>query len=416
MTDVRQASVVTVPDPARAYGFEDLGAEALDRFGYRQQEHLLSGTACGEPFSTRLLVRSPRDPSRASGVTVVEPMHLEGGRPVWSTIHGHLMRSGHAWMEIACQHGPAERMAAAMPERYAAITLMPGDPAQSPVVLGDASIADRDSFIASWWWASPQLLHVCGAALTALRGGAIIDPGPDVVVLAGISQTGGIVRRFARALADGLMPAGTAPDALLACNSGGNEPMASPVPSIELLAEADLESVRAAGGLPGQGRGLLHRQPDSDAFRLYEVAGMAHMDSRTSRRPPPAGKRWSRFPHAEVMAAVLEQLIAWVDRGLPPNSGLTLALEPGSERVARDSYGHAVGGVRTVATDVPRARLEPLGDGGRAFPLGCESPMDAGELIAGYGSEERWSRAAAQRAIELVQARWLRPEDVNTWR
>ena len=192
--------------------------------------------------------------------------------------------------------------------------------------------------------------------------------------------------------------------------------MATAVPGVELIAEADLEYLRAAAGLPGQGRGLRHRQPDSETFRLYEVAGMSHMDSRRTGREPPAGKRWSRFPHAEVLAAVLEQLVAWIDRGVTPPRGARLAVEPDTEELVRDECGHAIGGVRTVATDVPRAFLEPLGDGGRAFPFGCEAPMTETELSKRYGSCDAWARLASRRAAELVAEGWLRPEDDDSWR
>lgn len=411
----RLIAVVPIPDPASAYGARDPGTEACERFGYLTEEYLISGDAAGAPFTTRLLVRRPSDPDEASGIAVVEPMHMESSRPIWSTIHGQLMRAGHTWTEVACQYGPATtRLVPFDQERYAAVQLATGDASDSPVPPGADPRADRDTFIAWWWWASPQLVAIVGHAIATLRAGAIPGVAPRRVVLTGISQTGGVVRRVAGAAAEDQLPPDATPDGLLANNSGG-DPMATAIPGIELLAEADLESVRAGAGLTGQGRGLRHRQPDSETFRLYEVGGMAHADSRRipANRQPPEGKRWSQFPHGEVIAAALDALVGWIDRGVAPPDGRVLETEPGSERILRDELGHPLGGVRTIATDLPRARLEPLGDGGRAFPFGCETPLTRAEFAQRYGSEQEWRERAATRAAELVSEGWLLPNDAR---
>lgn len=403
-----QLALDTLRDPARAYGASDAGADELQRRGYVAEEHLISGQAAGAPFTTRVLVRRPADPAAASGILVIEPMHMESSRPVWATIHGHLLRRGHSWMEVACQYVPAtEQLIASDRGRYAAVHLATGDPADSPISAGADPRADRETFIASWWWASPQLTEILGSAVAAARQGRIPGLDAESVVLAGISQTGGIVRRVAAAAHRGELTEAAIPDGLLAANSGGATPMASSVPAIELLAEADLEWVRAAAGLPGQGRGLLHRQLDSATFRLYEVAGMSHVDSARVRRHAPEGKRWSRFPHAAVFAAVFENLIAWLRDGCEPPPGRVIDVEPGSEQLRRDELGHALGGVRSVATDLPRARLEPIGDCGRVFPFGCETPLTPRELAERYGSDDDWRERARARAAELVAERFL---------
>lgn len=44
---------------------------------YVVKEYFVSGTANGDPYTTRILVRQPEDPSRFSGIVVAEPMHGE---------------------------------------------------------------------------------------------------------------------------------------------------------------------------------------------------------------------------------------------------------------------------------------------------------------------------------------------------
>ena len=45
---------------------------------YASTEYFVSGTASGKPYTTRILVRRPEDPSRFSGIVVAEPMHASG--------------------------------------------------------------------------------------------------------------------------------------------------------------------------------------------------------------------------------------------------------------------------------------------------------------------------------------------------
>ncbi len=83
--------------------------------------------------------------------------------------------------------------------------------------------------------------------------------------------------------------------------------------------------------------GPVYRKPDSDVYRLWEVAGTSHSDwqgQEISRRPlllrdlgipvshecvnEPAR---SRVPFFHVMAAALDHMVAWLRDGTPPPSG-----------------------------------------------------------------------------------------------
>src|SRR5687767_6942755 len=45
---------------------------------YVVTEYFVSGTASGQPYTTRILVRRPEDAARFSGVVVAENMHASG--------------------------------------------------------------------------------------------------------------------------------------------------------------------------------------------------------------------------------------------------------------------------------------------------------------------------------------------------
>ncbi|WP_138444303.1 alpha/beta hydrolase domain-containing protein [Sinomonas susongensis] len=407
-----------LPRPDGAFGAHDVGSELLERYGYRTSEVLLRGRALGEPFTTRVLLRRPASGDSASGTVILEPMHFAGGRPVWNAAHEYILRSGHAWAEVACQTTPALKYLKAFdPGRYAAVQLS-GRTATALPTDGEGSPRERsDAFARTWWETSPQTTAILQITVAALRSGAV-DAGPvRTVVVAGSSQTGGVVRRLGQRLSEGSAgPDEGVPDGLLPMHSGGAALRGVPVPAIELIAEADLESVRRPKGLPGQGRGLEHRKSLGDTYQIYEVAGMSHVDSRY-RQPggtAPLGTRWSTFPHTHVTHAVVDALIAWVRDGVRPPSATMLATEPGTDAVRRDGDGHALGGLQLPATLMPTAHVDVLSPG-PLWIFGIEAPLSGAELIRRYGSTDSYLGRAREILDALVAERRYLRADADRW-
>ena len=85
-------------------------------------------------------------------------------------------------------------------------------------------------------------------------------------------------------------------------------------------------------------------------FRVYEFAGMAHIDSRDAAAyyPNPCKLPISRFPMAAYMSVALNHLIQWVDRGTVP---------PNADRILVD---------RNAANDGSLMALDELGNAGAA--------------------------------------------------
>src|SRR6476469_9248017 len=52
--------------------------KGLANFKYEAKEYFISGTANGQPYKTRLVVRKPSSNSKFSGLVLVEPMHPSG--------------------------------------------------------------------------------------------------------------------------------------------------------------------------------------------------------------------------------------------------------------------------------------------------------------------------------------------------
>jgi hypothetical protein len=73
------------PDPA--IGVVPTAAQ-VDSFPYLTEEFFVSGTASGAPYTTRIIIRRPKDVKAFSGTVVAEALHA-GGRSLifeWSRV------------------------------------------------------------------------------------------------------------------------------------------------------------------------------------------------------------------------------------------------------------------------------------------------------------------------------------------
>jgi hypothetical protein len=163
------------------------------------------------------------------------------------------------------------------------------------------------------------------------------------------------------------MPDGSLPfEAFVPCQSGGEAlPDMDPVKVVEILGEAEFQTVRLPCGVGGQVKGLSHRRPDSDSFRLYEIAGMAHRESRYPSQLDLEryagidlkGAEWSTFGNSFIYHAIFESVERWTsqDAIAPPPSRVLQTVEK-TDEIIRDEHGNALGGVRTLHTEVPIAK------------------------------------------------------------
>ena len=109
-------------------------------------------------------------------------------------------------------------------------------------------------------------------------------------------------------------------------------------------------------------------QPDN-RFRLYEVAGMPHNNSRESPAfaNDPCTLPVTDFPAGAFTALALNHLIEWITKGTPPPHAPPIAVDRDASNdgshLALDEYGNAKGGIRNVWVDVPIATYGVFGKG-----------------------------------------------------
>jgi hypothetical protein len=173
-----------------------------------------------------------------------------------------------------------------------------------------------------------------------------------------------------------------------------------------------------------------------DQYRVFEFAGMAHVDTRDSVRfkPDPCRFPISTYPLQAYMAVALHHLFEWVDKGtIPPRAPRILVDRDASNDgslMSLDEHGNAIGGIRSPYVDVPTTKLGVRNEG--ANPLisnasayiaagglpaanqmcglgGYEMAMSDDQLRALYGDKASYQSMVRERIEELEREGWSLP-------
>jgi hypothetical protein len=420
-----------------------------EEFGYVEEEWLASGEVDGHPYTTTVFVRRPRDKSGFTGTVVVEPVHAASAAPIFIYTGVYMMRSGHGWAAICSQKTALDAFVKPSdPERYASVDIWSeGPPMENPglaVPRDPQAMQARMEQMRKVNALSPAILAQVGAALGSGEGPFSNFPVRDVI-LAGHSQTGGVVIDYIQNAHDkyrlddgssvyrGLFPTGST--GVSPGGAGGAVTLGNrDVPIVQVLSEGDISDPNR----PGR-EGRAYRRGDSDEmgdrYRLYEVAGIAHMGTRY---PPysdnamwqndpigtagnvPVDKKMNSLPHGELFSACLHHLVRWVAEGVTPPRADRIEVAPNG-LFAKDEFGNTRGGIRCPQLDVPKARYlsnPSVGeDGTPAFGVvGVEEPLPKETLQKAYRDHADYEEKFKRRLEELIAQGWLLPEDASEMR
>jgi hypothetical protein len=356
--------------------------------GYVDEEYVITCQALGVQYRTALNVRRPTAPD-GPRVVVLEPTHPSNSWPVLRFTHEYQERAGIVSVAVHATPSVVERlMKPSNPERYAGLEV-PDEQGIEEAILAQVGTRVRLS------------------GLPGVEVGALI--------LGGYSYTGGVTRdyveryhRTARAPDGGPVYQGYFPNQTAVGRMPGPLPDLD-VPVIELQGEREIIAT-----FERNPDGLGYRRPDGELYRLYEVPGMAHLDTRGDEDPNEACgiDTPSQFPMAHVHDVALRNLVEWVRDGVPAPRAARIELEGNGPAIARDDHGNALGGVRTSYLDVPVATYETVSErqpgttGGRCDMLGPQFDFAPDELRALYGSQEGYVARLRGRLEELVRDRW----------
>lgn len=435
--------------------------------GYEESELLVSGFAniyqwvdstaavnVGVPnvaYTTRILVRRPKDAARFSGRVIVEllnPTGLYDFAPLWGFSSEYFMRRGDAWVGVTVKPAAAATLRRFDPVRYAQLSFAhrqapdcapPPLPAGTPGADGEANPVDAENGLA---W---DVIAQVGALLrSSSKENPLLALNPQRILAAGYSQTGGYITTFANALharlrlGDGkpvfdgylnAVGAGAAPinqcAAALADNDARRGVLPRDVPFVAVMTESDFQ------------RALPQRRADSDepgdVFRLYELAGAAHSGPFAAGQPSTADltiagmaapaedlcrEPRGDFPLGYAFNAIWQQF----DELLLQKTAM--AQEPRIEtdergEAVRDSSGNVRGGWRLPQIVVPlatwRGSSTPRASDARSQRTcaltGAKQPLTAAALKARYRNRSEYLKLFSAAVDTAAQARRLTTED-----
>jgi len=300
----------------------------LAHFGYVTKEYFVSGSANGEPYKTRIVIRRPADNGRFSGLVVAESMHPSGNPWMFHFTHTYSMTEGHIGLEIltSATQGFTEFNG----ERYKGLSTANGQ--------------------------AGEIIAQVGALLKSRRADNPLAGLPiRKMVLAGSSASAAVVVNYLPThMVQRLADMSPIYDGFMPTSNGANLRMID-VPMIQVPTMREVF----------QGNGPTRQDGDApgNQFRIFEFAGMAHIDSRdaVAYYPDPCKLPISRFPLAAYMSVALNHLWHWVDKGaVPPHADryyVDFNTDGDGSLLALDESGNVKGGIRNPYVDVPTAKF-----------------------------------------------------------
>jgi hypothetical protein len=417
----------------------------LAQVGYKQSEYFIAGTARSyespEPlttdgkwsvqvddeadFKTRIVVYQPIDDARFNGTVVIEWLNVSGGVEAsssWIMAHTELVRSGYAWVGVSAQKagidgnginltGLSLPLKTVAPWRYGSLVhpgdkyaydifthaakavLQPGNfsplgdlPIERAIATGESQSAD---FLLTYVNAIAPVEHLFDAYFihSRVHGSASISPEPG-------QTTADFASRSPVQVRDDL-----------------------DVPVMMVQTETDLFVLGS----------YTDRQPDSELFRLWEIAGAAHADRYVSQvgltdrggNPKSAAIVEDKFavpvliecptpintgPQHFVVKAAVSALDNWLRTGVAPDSADRLAVDELSSTFMRDDHGNVLGGIRTPYVDAPIAMLSGEGQSSSLFCslFGTTDLFDKAHLASLYPDHESYVDAVSTSIEDAV--------------
>ncbi|HWE50050.1 MAG TPA: alpha/beta hydrolase domain-containing protein [Bryobacteraceae bacterium] len=423
-------------DPRHGYPFFS-SMDDLKGRGYVEQEYFFSGTANrydtpegatgkvidgDHKYRTRLVVRKPADPKKFNGTVIVEWNNVTAGHDQdidWYQIHDYLMRSGYVWVGVTPQRIGVEALKVWSKDRYGSLdvsadgTIM--NDALSYDIFADAGRAARQphgaDFLAGM---KPQRVFATGHSQSAVRLASYLNS---------------------------VHPLDPVFDAVIVHGGGSKIRTDLKIKVWKLSSETDVIIGQAAA-----------RQPDTDNFRSWEVAGDSHVDTQfiagrsrlvqrdgnpvapgatpgaarggraTPAAPVAAGGNpcdqptYSDVPFYQVMEAALDHLVVWVKDGKAPPSAPPIDVAstgPPRAVIARDAAGNSSGGgIRLAAIAVPIAVNTGQNSGpGFCWLYGSHVDFDPAKIALLYPKHAAYVAAVREVTDKNLKAGYiLKPE------
>ncbi|MGC4933953.1 alpha/beta hydrolase domain-containing protein [Gordonia sp. DT30] len=433
------SSRVTFTELTDGHGHTILSATPgpeLAAHGYDEREYAAAGRArrygtasSGEldelasaDFTTRILVRRPRDDADFNGHVVVEWFNVSSGMdaaPEYTYLAPEFVRSGYAWIGVSAQYtgieggdgsvGMAEmgmRLADKDPDRYGTLH-HPGD-GYSYDIFGSIGLALAGS-------------DAPGHPLTGLTVRRLLAVGESQSAMALTTYANHFANRHNAF--HGILIHSRSMGALPLGDAGGPVDIDEAYRGTPVRISTDLAIpvfvVQTETDVLTDFRYVLARQPDSPRLRVWEVAGTSHADHVQIGEyesmlgcPDPVNRGQQRF----VLRAALHHLRGWVDDGTePPTAPPLLVTDSGAgHRFELDEVGNVRDGVRTPCVDVATQVLSGVVE--EQVPRICvlfgrTTPLPPTVLADLYPNPDVYLEQYTAAADTAIGAGFVRPDD-----
>jgi hypothetical protein len=436
------ADVPTVSGPVAggAHG-RPFGSSLADltAAGYVEEEYFVAGTAASydsakpltpdgvwsvmpagtQPYKTRILVRRPEDPKRFNGTVVLEWQNVSGGFDVdaeWGYAYPELMREGYVWVGVSAQcagvMGPPLRAGFSQP-----LTLW--DPARYGSLSIPGDDFSYDIFTQAARLVGPHRPQVMPDPLYGLKVQRVLG--------IGASQSANRLATYA----DAVQPVANALDGILIASRIGQRGGAAPLATD--LAMPDPVKIRPDLKIPvlvveTESDVLSHypaRTPDSDHYRMWEMAGTAHQNQwadsyfgdEIKRDLGGAGglggcdRAVNDLPTQHVQEAAIHVLDRWVGTGKPPPSATPIAISGSPAMIERDDLGNATGGQRLPGIAAPVAVYGGIGTPDHCRLEGFKVPLGKETLQRLYPTHDAYVAKIKDAAASAEKAGFLLPQE-----
>jgi hypothetical protein len=432
-------------------------SEERSTVGYLEQEYLLSGAAnvyqytnnasqSSEvevrdpdiPYTSRILVRRPKQSERFNGTVYLEILNPTAGwdgDPIWQNTHDYLTRQGAAYVGLT--------------SKPAALNFLRdswGD-ATNFAVRNNARYESLEMpFFGQVWDMVSQLaglLKANDSLHNPLSGFAV-----ERIILVGYSQSVAYQVTYANSFHAAATPPDTRPliDGYYLAAGGAtakniNRPNLPPSsPSNEIQEESlsagdkrnliavDVPVVRFQTQTEVIGFGshnIRQTEPTFPMIRTFEMAGGAHVDLATSKSGGKALRRDLGLPNfgascdlvinpiriGFVQSALLEITDQWVRGTAPPPASRLLSLatdSTGTTTVVTDDDENAVGGLRPATLETPLGTYLPTNGGdGFCFLFGGFKAFSETELKRRYPTHQRYVNRVTEQVKRAILERFL---------
>lgn len=425
------------PPPNAGTISEPLTASPLDlaAYHYVESEYLASGTAysfvprttpdngrwtfgigSSAPYATRIIVRRPADPAAFDGNVVVEWMNVSAGEsaPDWEYMNPYLMDTGAAYIGVSVQALAVNGGTALLGNRLAGAGsgLRGSDPARYSTLHHPGDQYSLDMFA--------QIGRGIADEAPTILGGLH----PTHVLAVGESQSAFYLTTYVNAL----QPLDPVYDGFFIHSRGGG---AVPLNGTGANVKSAIDgSVRIRTNLDApvfmfetqtdliQLGYAAAQQPNTAHIHTWEVAGTSHADAY--ELGPAAGLLGCTTPvntgpqHVVVQAAGRSFLI-WADGGKTPPSPAPFTLaSTDPARLALDSHGNVLGGVRTPAVDVPISTLSgapPAHSTTLCGLFGSTVPFTPAQLTGLYSSPAHYVSLYTASLDKTIAGGYILPAD-----